>query len=270
MRVAYLHGLESNNSSTKNKWLHDNYSFVFDPQMNYHEPGIFDKVLKQIKQSNVDFIIGSSMGGWFAYAMSTITGIPTILFNPALHWRNFTPVTKFGKKKAVHNIIFGKNDSLIDPNLSRWWIKNNGVGTFKYHEENNTHRTPLPIFTKWVDKIAPHDVNEGFRMTSIDDYLLEQKWNKEVESSHLDEISYDSDTEVLTVKFWEGSVYEYPDVPKSVFRKFADEHNIIGKAGKYIKKGINKLKGKDVSEGTYGTRFWEMIRTGPYKHKKIK
>lgn len=103
-----------------------------------------------------------------------------------------------------------------------------------------------------------------------DEFLFEKKWNKEVESSHLVSMDYDSDTEILEIEFHDGSVYQYEAVPKSVWRELSQEKNILQKIGGGIAKGARKLFGKDaVDEGTFGTRFWDLIRDGGYKYKKI-
>ena len=80
--------------------------------------------------------------------------------------------------------------------------------------------------------------------TKYEDFLLEKLWQKEVSSSHLTEIEYDSTTEELTVTFTNGDRYKYYEVPKSIF-------------------------GKDIEEGTYGKKFWELIRRGNYKYEKL-
>jgi hypothetical protein len=104
-----------------------------------------------------------------------------------------------------------------------------------------------------------------------DEFLLEKKWNKEVKSSHLVSMDYDSDTEILEIEFHDGSIYQYEAVPKSVWRELSQEKNILQKIGGGIAKGARKLFGKDaVDEGTFGTRFWDLIRDGNYQYKKIK
>lgn len=107
-------------------------------------------------------------------------------------------------------------------------------------------------------------------LTLYEAFLLERKWDKAVKSSHLTEIAYDDKTEKLKVTFHDGSIYEYDGIPKGVFRDLADEPNLLDKAGKLIKKGISKLTRKEIDEGTYGTRFWDLIRRENYKHTKLK
>ena len=104
-----------------------------------------------------------------------------------------------------------------------------------------------------------------------DEFLLEKKWNKEVESSHLVSMDYDSNTEILEIEFHDGSVYQYSKVPKSVWRELSLEKNVLQKIGAGVEKGARKLFGKDaIDEGTFGTRFWSMIRKGDFDYKKIK
>jgi hypothetical protein len=94
--------------------------------------------------------------------------------------------------------------------------------------------------------------------------LNEKKYTKTVESSHLVDIDYDDDTKQLEIEFWNGNRYRYFDVPKSIFREFADEKTLLGKAGSAIK-GLFK---KDKT--TFGTRFWSLIRRADFKYEKIK
>lgn len=104
-----------------------------------------------------------------------------------------------------------------------------------------------------------------------DEFLLEKKFNKEVKSSHLVDMRYDSKTEILEIDFKNGSTYQYEGVPKDVYKKLALEKNILQKIGGGVATAAKKLFGKEqVDEGTFGTRFWDLIRRGDYSYKKIK
>lgn len=159
--IAFFHGLESFSKSDKSKFLISTYD-AFCPPMNYKESDLFDKTLNEIKEKKVTLLVGSSMGGWFAYCMSTLTGIPTLLFNPALHSRSIQPNVKIGNKKSNHTLILGKHDNVIDPVQTVLWCDENGIGNFKYYYENNEHQTPLNIFKKYVNK---YTINENIIMT---------------------------------------------------------------------------------------------------------
>jgi predicted esterase YcpF (UPF0227 family) len=93
--------------------------------MDYRDPWLFDTVLKQIRERDIELLIGSSMGGYFAYCLSTMTGIPTVLFNPAVIGRSF-------------------------PIKSSAYFAEYGIGEFEYHREDIGHRIPKEVFTRWV------------------------------------------------------------------------------------------------------------------------
>jgi uncharacterized protein len=168
--IAFFHGLESPPKSDKSEYLESTFG-AYCPEMNYRQPGLFDKTLKEVKDKKVTFLIGSSMGGWFAYCMSTLTGIPTLLFNPAMHSRSMQPTVSIGKKKANHVLVLGKNDTVIDPVQTVLWCDDNGIGSFKYYYEDNDHRTPIGIFKKYVNKYA---VNEKLNVLSFNEFLIEK------------------------------------------------------------------------------------------------
>ena len=60
-------------------------------------------------------------------------------------------------------------------------------------------------------------------------------WNKGT-SSRIDSMEYDSETEVLTVSFKRGGVYEYADVPWKVWDTLISEES-IGKGFNSLIKG---------------------------------
>ena len=154
MRVAFFHGLESKPHSEKNIELvkHFGESNVYAPAMDYRDPNLFETVLKEIKERDIQLLIGSSMGGYFAYFLSTMTGIPTLLFNPAIIGRSFDPypLKRLGNLPAKHTVVLGINDDVIDPIESTAYFMNKGIGEFEYNKEDIGHRIPIEIFTKYL------------------------------------------------------------------------------------------------------------------------
>jgi hypothetical protein len=165
MKVAFFHGLESSPKSDKNDSLRSRFDFVYDPPMSYSDPGLFEKVLSEVKKNKIDLLIGSSMGGWFAYCISTLTGIPTLLFNPAVHSRPTEPKVRIGNRKAKHTLVLGISDKVIIPMLTQNWVAKEGIGSFKIYFESNEHRTPIDIFDKWLD-IESNKLNEEWSTES--------------------------------------------------------------------------------------------------------
>ena len=162
MKVAFFHGLESNAKSEKASYLYSHYN-AWCPSMDYTNPRLFDEVLKHIESDRPDLLIGSSMGGWFAYCLSTMTGIPTLLLNPAVQGRSMEPKVNLGNQRSNHTVVLGKNDIVINPTKTADWFKSNCKGTFNFHTEPIGHRTPSPIMVKYLKRIS---VNEEWSTES--------------------------------------------------------------------------------------------------------
>lgn len=146
MKIAYLHGLESNNISPKNDWLRT-ISNVYDPLIDYRKPLIYKEIKSDIIDFKPDLILGSSMGGFFAYNLSRELNINTILFNPALHSRSFTPdLSSFQDMsyKPKTKFVLGQNDDVIDPNTTIKIMENEGYSDFIIL--GHGHRTPYDVF----------------------------------------------------------------------------------------------------------------------------
>jgi len=151
-RVAFFHGLESLPRTEKNEMLEKEFDFVFAPPMDYYNPLIFDNVLSTLEENPVDYLIGSSMGGFFAYQLSTLLGIPTLLFNPAVHGRSINPPVKTGDLKVHHTLVLGEKDDIIDPFVTSRWFNDNKENTFINYESIG-HRIPADVFNKWINNI---------------------------------------------------------------------------------------------------------------------
>jgi hypothetical protein len=147
MKVAFFHGLESNEKSEKSQYLKTNFN-SWCPAMDYRNPKLFDEVLAHIQKDKPDLLIGSSMGGWFAYCLSTLTGIPTLLLNPAVQGRTMEPKVHLGNMKANHSVVLGSEDIVIDPVKTKTWFKGNCKGNYEFHMERIGHRTPNAIMVK--------------------------------------------------------------------------------------------------------------------------
>jgi len=174
-KVAFFHGLESKPVSDKSKAIQNMFTDTYIPAMDYRRSDMFDEVLNQVKERGIDLLVGSSMGGWFAYCISTLTGIPTVLFNPAVQGRSFEPNVKMGSKSAKHTVVLGKKDNLIIPEKTVEWFDKNGAGNITYNWESNGHRTPNNIFTKYVGMYENENTmtEKQFTLFSYQDFVNE-------------------------------------------------------------------------------------------------
>lgn len=151
MKIAYLHGLESNNIGPKNDWLRT-VSEVFDPKIDYRQKHIYKTLRDEIKLFQPDLLIGSSMGGYFAFEMAKELNRDAILFNPALHSRSFEPDMtglETGSHKPHIHTVFGKEDTIINPDKTLDILKNEGLETYTTFEHG--HKTPFETFKSVIE-----------------------------------------------------------------------------------------------------------------------
>ena len=150
-RAAYFHGLESPQGGEKVEHMRLDHG-VYAPPMDYKQPGLFQKTLEKVKEIKPQLLIGSSMGGYFAYQLATHTGIPVLLFNPALHSRKFEPkgVTS-GTHEVTGEVVLGRNDKVIPPWKTLRILKRAiDAGKIKVHKESYGHRTPFNKFIAYL------------------------------------------------------------------------------------------------------------------------
>jgi len=150
MNIAFFHGLESPPVSDKTEFLEQFDAWC--PPMDYYDPKLFDRILNELQNNNTELLVGSSMGGWFAYCLSTLTDIPTLIFNPALNQRTFSPKVYRGDFEPKQTLILGIFDNIIDIDKTEEWLDTNKIENYEIHYEMMGHRTPIDIFTKWVNK----------------------------------------------------------------------------------------------------------------------
>jgi hypothetical protein len=149
MKIAYLHGLESNIDQKDPKiiFLNNNFDEVYTPSINYKDKGTFSRLFSKIKSFKPDLIVGSSMGGYFAYLIGSKLGIETVLFNPAVVSRSFEPVVDDSKLKGTkHNVHLGKSDNVINGEQVMRYFGHAGSGSFYYTPYKGGHRVPEDTF----------------------------------------------------------------------------------------------------------------------------
>ena len=260
-RIAFFHGLESPAISDKSEYLLSTFPNSYAPAIDYSKAGIFDEVLKEVKKRKIDLLVGSSMGGWFAYCISTITGIPTILFNPAVHSRYMEPEVKRGSTPAKHTVVMGKKDEIISPEKTQKWFKSEGVGSFNYKMESNGHRTPLGIFRKYLS------VHES---TSLLHHVkLFEEWLNE---SIKDGVIACNNCE------WKWDIVTGGDDPYTCHKCGHDNEPVNEKESPYDKETLQKYKkeyedGKDIPFGVKTSLIAQGLiprEGGPDKGKAVK
>ena len=162
MRIAYLHGLESSIDPKDPKivWLNNNFKSVYTPKIDYKKKGSFSTILRTIKNMDPHYIVGSSMGGYFAYLIGSKLGIKTILFNPAVVGRSFDPFVGDidTKGRNGHNLFLGKSDNVINGDDVRKFFGDSGMANVNTEYYSGGHRVPADVFINSIKKVS--GVNE--------------------------------------------------------------------------------------------------------------
>jgi uncharacterized protein len=152
MKILFLHGLESNNKSSKVKCMLELGQEVLAPALNYFDnKNLYQETLDKLMKFEPDIIVGSSMGGYFAYHLGTHYETNLLLLNPALPNRSFDPpILSDGTEKSKVWTLIGKNDDVVDPISNEKILKSAGaVITIGDH----AHRTPVEVFEPFFKSV---------------------------------------------------------------------------------------------------------------------
>ena len=190
MKIAYLHGLEStiDPKDPKIVWLNNNFESVYTPKIDYKNKGAFNTILRTIKNMDPHYIVGSSMGGYFAYLIGSKLGIKTILFNPAVVGRSFDPFVDDidTKGRNGHNLFLGKSDNVINGDDVRKFFGDSGMANVNTEYYNGGHRVPVDVFINSIKKVS--GVNEIYNNIQNKHRVMEkfeQFVNEKVSSSQI-------------------------------------------------------------------------------------
>jgi len=149
MKILFFHGFESTLPSSKADWMAQQGHTVLAHPMGYDKDNAFYKALECAKEFNPNLIVGSSMGGYFAFLTGTHLPTKLVLLNPALQSRSKEyKHPENGKYLPETWALLGKNDTLIDPVVTAEKLKKlNAKVTIGEH----AHRTPLDVFSAYME-----------------------------------------------------------------------------------------------------------------------
>ena len=101
--------------------------------------------------------------------------------------------------------------------------------------------------------------------------INEKVYDKNVQSTHLRDLKYDDKTKELEITFINGSIYKYKDVPVEVYKELADYRSALQKVGSGLKRLFRPKVAKSEAEekGTFGERFWDLIRRKKYQYERV-
>ena len=152
MKILFLHGLQSNNKSLKVSHMNDEGHEVMAPHMNYFDNDkLFQETMDKLLAFEPELIVGSSMGGYFAYHLGTHYKTNLLLLNPALPNRSFDPpILPDGKEKSRIWAMVGKNDTDVPAKENIEILKRAGA---KVQIGDHEHRTPIEVFKPFFNSV---------------------------------------------------------------------------------------------------------------------
>lgn len=164
--IIYLHGLKSQISSEKRAIL-EKYGNVIAPNLDYKSnPNMIEHLYNTYHNKKIDVIIGSSMGGFAGYHLANLLGVPCMLFNPALPFRNnveqFVPTNIQMNDPELMRIILGCKDDVITASANLMFFSQNMFDKTDYTivlEHDLAHQIPITIFEE-QSKLFFEDLNK--------------------------------------------------------------------------------------------------------------
>lgn len=153
MNLLYLHGLESKLSTPKRAIL-EKYTNVIAPDLDYKtNPNMIEFLYETYKSQDIDVIIGSSMGGFVGYHLANLLGVPSMLYNPALPYRNeieqIVPTHFSLNPPPTMQIVLGGQDTVIKAKDNLSFLSQNVSDKTDYTiflKYDLAHQIPLDVF----------------------------------------------------------------------------------------------------------------------------
>jgi predicted esterase YcpF (UPF0227 family) len=160
-RLLYLHGWKGSPRPDKLEFLQALGFEVVAEQNYYDDPRFFSRYLNDHLQRPFEWVVGNSLGGFFAYQFANAVRIPSLMYNPLIpevfrkHMTKYhldllddaalEPYTPYGEKY----IVLGQADDVIPyrttldfytrhPELYRMLLLDSGLG----------HAVPIEVFTR--------------------------------------------------------------------------------------------------------------------------
>lgn len=128
----YIHGLHSTVNPDKINILEKYFKRTTAQHIDYiQQKNAFQLLEKICVSEQVDFIVGSSFGGYLGFHLSRKLQLPGIIYNPALFFgkedKVFIPNKPTNPSPSLLAVI-GEQDDVVPPESTKKFIKNNKIG----------------------------------------------------------------------------------------------------------------------------------------------
>ncbi len=153
MNILFLHGLESK-LSTEKRTILETYGNVIAPDLEYKtNTNILQYLYDEFHNKSINVIIGSSMGGFIGYYLANSLGLCSLLYNPALPYRNsveqIIPSNLQINESPLLRIVLGGHDEVIKAKDNLAFLAQNCAVNTDYTiviKNNLAHQIPVDIF----------------------------------------------------------------------------------------------------------------------------
>ncbi|MDP5170762.1 MAG: hypothetical protein NWR72_10990 [Bacteroidia bacterium] len=125
MNILYIHGLDSAPHAGRIDWLEARGHKVRALHIDYRTtPGAYWELRSEAIDHQVDYLIGSSLGGRLGFWLGEDLGIEGLFFNPAiaLEIPGLKQVSLQELRCQRRHIILGAMDEIVDPQKSWAWL----------------------------------------------------------------------------------------------------------------------------------------------------
>ena len=182
MNVIYIHGLDSDENSTKGRLLED-YCRQYHSDINILRPDLNktpDQVFRQIlslieglkhndniedekfKSSNT-VLVGSSLGGYFSTLVSNHIGCPALLLNPST--QPHVTLQHFAKDSAAKNNVEEEDldSQIIHSTAGGWDITHADLQWFTAHQLSTiNYPDKISVLIKEGDELLNPELSKQF------------------------------------------------------------------------------------------------------------
>lgn len=168
--ILNLHGLNGSAHNTCYKSLLEVYAedFIISPQIDYAVTSPV-KILKDLRAyKEIDFIVGNSFGGFFAYVLSNMCSLPCLLVNPCIPPDRYIPslvgeyaftdelvslMAQYSDNVQSVYMILGMEDEVLSPICTEKMVASTKLWKISGKHSFSGNQLFYSVFRKAVEEI---------------------------------------------------------------------------------------------------------------------
>jgi hypothetical protein len=152
MNTLFLHGMGARPKEWQLTCLLQHGLVPHALHLNYSTCPAFQILCEYVQEHDIQFLVGRSHGGFYAYWLSEEFGIPCLAINPHFSVRSkqfmTPPIT--ARKSPLSMIVLGSDDELVDPDRSLLFLEQE----MKEYPHKKIHTKVLDGVGHWLEPTA--------------------------------------------------------------------------------------------------------------------